>query len=102
MLFCLQILFLQNTLFEKNLSGIPSVSNSLVPDQAQPFVWPNLSPKCLSEEDNSRQTVKGKHSLTPVESPATADLLRLTWLATHPFTHGVYSLIYDLDSCVFE
>ena len=95
MLLCLQIFFFK-ILFKLNLSGIPSVSNNLGPDQARRFVWSNVSPKCLSEEDNSRQTVKGKHSLTPVESPATVDVHRLTWLVTH---HGhPWSLLHHLQS----
>ena len=32
---------------KKILSGIPSVSNSLDPDQAQHFVGPDLGPNCL-------------------------------------------------------
>ena len=39
-------------------SGIPSVSNSLDPDQARPYVWPDLGPNCLqrlSADDTSRQ-----------------------------------------------
>ena len=38
--------FLLNQLFQKNLSVIPSVSNSLNPDQARHFVGP-LGPNCL-------------------------------------------------------
>ena len=34
-------------LLQKNLSGIPSVSNSLDPDQAQRFVGPDLGPNCF-------------------------------------------------------
>ena len=32
---------------KKNLSGIPSVSNSMDPDQAERFVRPDLNPNCL-------------------------------------------------------
>ena len=32
---------------KKNLSGIPSVSNSLDPGQARRFVRPDLGPNCL-------------------------------------------------------
>ena len=40
-------LFFLKLLFPKNLSGLPSASNSLDPDQAQHFVWPDLGPNCL-------------------------------------------------------
>ena len=33
-----------------NLSGIPSVSNSLNPDQARHFVRPDLGPNCLRKK----------------------------------------------------
>ena len=39
--------FFQNQLFQKNLSGLPSVSKSLDPNMAQLFVGPNLGPNCL-------------------------------------------------------
>ena len=39
--------FFQNQLFLKILSGIPSVSNSLDPDQARHFVVPYPSSNCL-------------------------------------------------------
>ena len=35
--FCRLLIFFQNQLFRKILSGIPSVSNTLDPDQAQHF-----------------------------------------------------------------
>ena len=41
--------FYQNQLFQKILSGIPSVSNSLYPDQARHFVGPVLGPNCLKK-----------------------------------------------------
>ena len=31
----------------KNLAGVPSVSNSLDPDQARHFIWPDQGPNCL-------------------------------------------------------
>ena len=34
-------------LFQKMISAIPSVSNSLDPDQARHFVGPDLGPNCL-------------------------------------------------------
>ena len=37
----------QNQLFLKILSGIPSVSNSLDPDQARHFAGPDLGLNCL-------------------------------------------------------
>ena len=45
MLFC--CLFFLNQLFQKVLLGLPSVSNSLDPDQARHFVGPDLDPNCL-------------------------------------------------------
>ena len=39
--------FFQNPLFQNILSGIPSVSNSLDPDQAQYYVEPDLGSNCL-------------------------------------------------------
>ena len=39
------------------------MSNSLVPDQARHFVWPDLCPNCLkrlSAGDTSRQRVKSE------------------------------------------
>ena len=50
-----EFFFLKLTL-TKNLSGIPSVSNSLDPDQARRFVGPDLGPNCLqrlSADDKS-------------------------------------------------
>ena len=50
--------FFQNHPFRKILSGIPSVSNSLDPDQARHFVGPDLGPNCLqriSVDDSSKQ-----------------------------------------------
>ena len=46
---------------KKNLPGIPSVSNSLDPDQARHFVGPNLGPNCLqslSVDDKSHKRGK--------------------------------------------
>ena len=39
--------FFQNQLFRKILSGVPSVSNSLDPDQVRHYVGPDLGPNCL-------------------------------------------------------
>ena len=41
--------FFQNQLFRKILSGIPSVSYSLDPDQARQNVGPDLGPICLQK-----------------------------------------------------
>ena len=41
MLFCGNMLLI---FFQKNLPGIPSVSNSLDSDKARRYVWPNLGP----------------------------------------------------------
>ena len=49
--------FFQNQLFRKALSGIPSVSNSLDPDQAQHYVGPDLCPNCLQKIINRRHSV---------------------------------------------
>ena len=52
-------LFLKST-FSKNYSGIPSVSNSLDPDQARHLVGPDLGPSCyqmLSADYTTRQRV---------------------------------------------
>ena len=65
--FLLSADFFQNQLFRKILSGIPSVSNSLDPDQARQFVGPELGPNCLqklSAEDISRQRVNTKELVT--------------------------------------
>ena len=55
------LLFLSKSMFSKQiLSGIPSVSNSLDPDQAQQCTGPDLGPNCLqrlSADDTSRQRV---------------------------------------------
>ena len=51
--------FFQNQLFRKILLGIPSVSNSLDPDQVRHVVGPDLGPNCLqrlSADDTSRHT----------------------------------------------
>ena len=56
MLFWHLLIFFQND-FEKILSGIPSVSNSLDPGQARHYVGPDLGPNCLqrlSTDDTSR------------------------------------------------
>ena len=55
MLFC-HLFFLKNS-FRNTIE----VSNSLDPDQAPSFVWPDLGPNCLqrlSADDISRQIVK--------------------------------------------
>ena len=47
--------------FSKKISGIPSLSNSLDPDQARHFVELDLDPNCLqslSADGTSRQRVK--------------------------------------------
>ena len=49
----------QHQLFRKILSLIPSVSNSLEPDQARNYVGPDVGPNCLqrlSAADTNRQT----------------------------------------------
>ena len=55
-------------LFRKTLSGIPSVSNSLDPDQAPHFVGPDLGPNCF------QQTLVGKElrelQYSPINSAA--------------------------------
>ena len=61
MLFCPLLIFFKISFFEKNLSGIASVSNSLDPDQARANVKPDLGRICLqrlSAADTSRQRVK--------------------------------------------
>ena len=54
--------FFQNQHFRKILSGIPSdCKNSLDPDQARLFVWPDLGPNCsqrFKADDTSRQRAK--------------------------------------------
>ena len=48
------LFFFLKTFSKKNLLGIPSVSNSFDPDQAQCFVGPDLGPNCfqrLSADD---------------------------------------------------
>ena len=62
MLFCRQwiIFFFIINFFKKNLSGIPSVSNSLDPDQARRFVGPDLGPNChqqMTKVATSRERV---------------------------------------------
>ena len=48
--------FIQSQLFPKNISGIPSVSNSLDQDQARRFVRPDLGRNPLqSLSDIGRQ-----------------------------------------------
>ena len=51
MLFCRLLIFFQNQLFRKKkmISGIPSVSNRLDPDQARHNVVPDLGPNCLQK-----------------------------------------------------
>ena len=53
--------FFQNPLFQKILSGIPSVSNSLDPDKARLSFEPDLGSNCLqrlSADNTSKQRVK--------------------------------------------
>ena len=50
----------QNQLFRKILSEIPSVSNSLDPDQARHFVGPDLGPNCF--KGYQQQIVKNDNS----------------------------------------
>ena len=63
MLFCRLLVFFQNQLFGKILSGISSVSSSLDSDQARHSVGPDLGPNCLqklSADDTSRQRVNSE------------------------------------------
>ena len=57
---CLGIIFKIN-IFKKK-SQIPSVSNSLDPDQARHFVRPDLGPNCLQtlSADDQKMTLVGK------------------------------------------
>ena len=41
--------YFQDQLFREILSGIPSLSNSLDPDQARHFVGPDLGPNCFQQ-----------------------------------------------------
>ena len=54
--------FFQNQLFWKKNSGIPLVSNSLDPDQAQLFVELDLDPNCL-QVSYQQTTLVGKKKL---------------------------------------
>ena len=57
MLFCCLLIFFQNQLFQKSLSGIPSVSNCFDPDQARHSGGPDLGTNCLqrlSADDSCR------------------------------------------------
>ena len=49
MLFCRLLIFFQNQVLRKILSGIPSVLNSLESDQARQNVRPDLGPNCLQK-----------------------------------------------------
>ena len=52
--FCLPLIFFKINFFQKRISEIPSVSNSLDPDQARQTVGPVLGPNCsqrLSTDD---------------------------------------------------
>ena len=85
--------FFQNQLFQKLLSRIPSVSNSLDRDQARHFVGPDLGPNCLqrlSEDGTRRQYVNSyMYNFLPVSLQPT---LMFAGEATHPSfystTHG--------------
>ena len=58
MLFCRPLIFL-NQLFEKLFQEYNQSLNSLDPDQARHFVWPDLGPNCLqklSADRTSRQS----------------------------------------------
>ena len=49
--------------YQNDFSGIPSVSNSLDPDQARHFVGPDLGPNCLqmlSVDSTCKQRVKSR------------------------------------------
>ena len=66
--FCL-LLFFSINFCKKILSGIPSESNSLDPDQAQHFVRPDLGPDCLqrlSADNPSKPKVKGFYIFWPI------------------------------------
>ena len=45
--FCYLQICLQQITFQNIISGMESLSNSLDPDQAKVFVWPDQGPKCL-------------------------------------------------------
>ena len=50
MLFCHKLFFsFKINFFEKFFQELPSVSNSLNPDQARHFVGPDLGPNCLQK-----------------------------------------------------
>ena len=57
MISCRLLIFSKSFFFQKILSGIPSESNSLDPDQARHIVGPDLGPNCLqrlSADDSDR------------------------------------------------
>ena len=55
MLFCCLLIFLN--FFSKNSRNTTRVSNSLDPDQAQPFVGPDQCPTCLQKFSAANVTV---------------------------------------------
>ena len=64
--FCCLLIFFKVLFFKRFFLGIPSVSNSLDPDQAQHYVKPDLSSNCLQRlsADNTnkvKQRVKSRH-----------------------------------------
>ena len=63
MLFCRLLIFFKINYFQIIPSVIPSMSNSLDPDQAGHFVRPDLAPNCLQRlpaDDTSRQNQTNK------------------------------------------
>ena len=53
---------------KKNLSGIPSVSNRLEPDQARHFVGPDLGPNCLQNYLQTKAAASGKRVETDLSA----------------------------------
>ena len=74
--------FFLSKLFHKNFTGIPSVSNSLDPDQARHFVGPDISPNCLQRlsADNKCCQWQGKNSAATTKN-AKALLMNTTTFA---------------------
>ena len=61
--------------FSKNLSGIPSVSNSLDPDQAKRFVGPDLGPNCLQRKYQQTTEVATGGERVNSKAPTAEDIL---------------------------
>ena len=95
----------------KFLTQIPSVLNSLDPDQARHFVWPDLGPNCLQQlsvKNITRLRVKGEKGafflncllfvslLNKISNSPVAPHLMASHMGPHHFTMSLFTAFQGL------